>query len=61
MNDSKLYTIENTKQAQSEFGHAYGSEWIKITEKQIRDLRSGKQLAFSDGEYTSFISLNEPK
>lgn len=58
--DLKLYIIENTKSAQDEFGHMWGSGWFQITEEQIEELKKGKQIAFSDGEYSNFISLVEP-
>ena len=60
MEDLKLYIIENTKEAQDEFGHMWGSGWLQITLEQIEELKKGKQLGFSDGEYVHFISLKEP-
>lgn len=57
----KLYIIENTITAQNLFGHNYGSSWLQITQEQIKLLSIGKQLAFTDGEYSNFISLEEPK
>lgn len=61
MEDLALHIIENTKEAQNEFGHMWGSGWYQITLEQIEQLKAGKQLAFSDGEYANFISLKEPK
>lgn len=61
MEDLKLYIIENTLAAQQEFGHRWGSGWYQITAEQIEDLKAGKQLAFSDGEYVNFISLYKPE
>lgn len=61
MEDLELHIIENTKQAQNGFGHMWGSGWYQITMEQIEQLKAGKQLAFSDGEYVNFISLKEPK
>lgn len=61
MEDLKLHIIENSKEAQDEFGHAYGSEWLQITIEQIEELKKGKQLAYSDGEYAYFISLTDPE
>lgn len=61
MEDLKLYIIENTKDAQNEFGHMWGSSWHQITPEHIEALKNGKQLAFSDGEYVNFISLSNPE
>lgn len=57
---SELQIIENTKKAQDEYGHMWGSGHEIITKKQIRALLAGKQLAFEDGEYAHFISMSEP-
>lgn len=55
-----ICVIENTKKAQDEFGHAWGSDWNKISLVQIVYLIKGKQIAFFDGEYVHFISVSEP-
>ena len=60
MEGYKLYVIDNTKKAQDEFGHAWGSDWSQISLKQIEALRQKKQIAFFDGEYSHFISLKSP-
>lgn len=53
--------IENTNEAQDEYGRCYGYETYGITREQIQALLDGKQLA-SDinlGEYGVFIVLEE--
>ena len=53
--------IENTNNAQEEYGQCYGYDTYGITKKQIQALLDGKQLA-SDinlGEYGIFIVLDE--
>ena len=53
--------IENTKKAQEDFGHNYGSKHFSITQEEIKALLNGKQLAstISDEEYSIFVSLKE--
>jgi hypothetical protein len=58
--DNEIYIIDNTKSAQDEFGHAWGSGHILIGEEAIDALLAGKQIAFCDGEYVNFISMSEP-
>lgn len=53
--------IENTRAAQDEHGHMWGSGWEQITREQLQAVMDGKQIAFDDGEYVHFISLEEPK
>ena len=53
--------IENTNEAQDEYGRCYGYETYGVTREQIQALLDGKQLA-SDinlGEYGIFIILEE--
>jgi hypothetical protein len=56
----KIVVIENTVAAQDEYGHMWGSYWNQITKEQIQALLDGKQIAFHNGEYTNFISLEKP-
>lgn len=55
-----MTVIENTQKAQDKFGHGWGSEWNQLSENDIKALQDGKQLAFDDGEYAHFFSMNEP-
>lgn len=50
--------IEDTQDAQNEFGHCYGSQTYRITKRQIEALLEGKQLAttINAGEYSIFIT-----
>ncbi len=52
--------IENTILDQNKYGHLCGSEHILITDKHIKALKEGKQLAFNDGEYCTFLSMSVP-
>lgn len=56
-----IEVIENTKKAQDQYGHLWGSEHIIITKEQIQALLDGKQIAFDDDEHVYFISMSEPK
>lgn len=53
--------IENTNEAQIEYGQCYGYETYGITRKQIQALLDGKQLAtdINVGEYAIFVVLDE--
>lgn len=54
----KVIIIENTKESEDSFGHMWGSDTVVITQEHIDALLSGKQLAFEDGEYSHFITMN---
>ena len=51
--------IENTHEAQENFGFGYGASHLIITPEQLEALNNGKCLASNDGEYSTFISLGE--
>ena len=53
--------IENTKEAQDEYGHNYGSDTYYISKEDIQALLDGKQLAcnINGNEYSLFIVLKE--
>lgn len=50
--------IENTKEAENNYGHGWGSSTVVITHNHIEALLNGKQLAFNDGEYSTFVTMN---
>lgn len=54
----KFTVIENSDEAEKDFGINYGAEYYTITEKQIEALRKGKQLAttINDKEYSIFVN-----
>ena len=58
---SDFTIIENTEEAQNEFGHNYGSETYSISKQDIEALLNGKQLAceINGGEYSLFIVLKK--
>lgn len=57
--ESDFTIIENTKEAQDEFGHNYGSDTYCISKEDIQALLLGKQLAcgINENEYSLFIIL----
>lgn len=59
--ESCFNIIENTNEAQEEYGRCYGYETYGITRKQIQALLDGKQLAtdINLGEYAIFVVLDE--
>lgn len=60
-NNSDFTIIENTREAENEYGHRYGSELFVITKKDIEALLKGKELAcdINCGEYALFIVLED--
>ena len=54
-----LDIIENTKDGEKNYTFGFGSTYSVITEDQIESLKSGKCIAFYDGEYSHFI-IYEP-
>jgi hypothetical protein len=61
MGDFKI--IENTFEAQEEFGFCYGAETFTITKDDIKALLEGKMLAttINCDEYSLFIELKKEK
>ena len=51
--------IEPTVKAIEEYGCGYGAELTYLSDEHIEALRSGKLLAFHDGEYSHFMILGE--
>ncbi len=47
--------LESTIDAANEYGHAYGSELVVLTPEHIAALMDFKMLAWTDGEYVSFL------
>lgn len=58
---SDFEIIENSREAQNEFGHCYGSETHTISKEDIQALLDGKQLAttINCSEYSIFIVLDD--
>ena len=61
MEESDFTIIENTREAQDEYGHNYGSETYNISLKDMYALFNGKQLAcdINGNEYTLFIKISD--
>jgi hypothetical protein len=59
--NSDFSIIENTREAQDEYGHNYGSDTYYISKEDIKALLDGKQLAcdINGNEYSLFIVLKE--
>lgn len=58
---SKIEIIENTKEARDKFGRWWGCENVILTREHIKALLDGKCIAWNDGEYTHFLSLELPE
>ena len=58
---SDFAIIENTREAQDEYGHNYGSDIYVMSKNDIQALLDGKQLAceINGNEYSLFIVLDE--
>lgn len=52
-----IATLDATMEAADEFGHGFGSELMGLKPEHIEALQSGKMLAWSDGEYVTFVTL----
>ena len=57
--ESNFTIIEASEFAQNEYGHCYGSSTLRISKEDIAALLNGKQLAWDDGEYTTFILFED--
>ena len=55
----EITIMENTKAAQDKYGRLFGADHVIFTEEHIKALKEGKQLAFNDSEYVTFISMSE--
>ncbi len=51
--------LQLTYEAAKEYGFGYGCDFSIITKADIEILLAGKMLAFSDGEYSHFIKLED--
>ena len=49
--------IENTEQAQKEYGYMWGEDTFYLTREMIEALLNGKCVAGDNGEYVTFIVL----
>lgn len=57
--DVEVTVIENTEDAQKQYGYMHGSEIVGLTMDDIFELVRGKCLAFNDGEYSTFLVFKE--
>lgn len=52
--------IDNTIEAQEEYGYLYGAEYIVLTAKELNELKQGKCYATTvNDEYVVFISVKQ--
>jgi hypothetical protein len=51
--------IENSEQAMDKYGHWWGSSKLYLTKEMIIALQNGKCIACNDGEYATFVILEE--
>jgi hypothetical protein len=51
--------IENTREAQEQYGYLWGANDVVINKEQLEALLNGKCLATNDGEYVTFIMLEQ--
>lgn len=49
--------IDNTREARDEYGHLCGSWNVALIKEHIQALLNGKCIAFNDGEYSQFVSM----
>lgn len=52
-------SIEPTEEEIAKYSSKWGNRWVEITDEDIEDLRNGKILRYSDGEYATFVVLKE--
>lgn len=53
--NQNIQIIENTEKAMKKFGYFYGAEVVHLTKEHIDALLNGKAIAFTDGEYSTFL------
>lgn len=51
--------IENTDEAKKRYGSLWGKETRIFTHKEIEALFAGKCLAWNDGEYVTFVVMED--
>lgn len=56
---SNMTIIENTDEAREEYGTLWGINYINISKKILKLYMNGKCLAYDDGKYSTFITLDK--
>jgi hypothetical protein len=51
--------IENSKEGRDKYGYLYGASVLTLTIEHIEALKDGKAIACNDGEYSTFVVLEE--
>lgn len=51
--------IDPTQEAREEYGYNQGGRIAKLSEEQVKALLQGKSIAFTDGEYSTFLILED--
>ena len=57
--NDNIQILEATKEETDDYGHRFGSEYIRLRPEHIKALQTGKILAWHDSEYTTFVVLSE--
>lgn len=51
--------IENTREAQAEYGYMWGADEIILTQEMLAALQQGKCIAGNNGEYVTFVYVEK--
>lgn len=54
-----IHILEATAEALKEFGLDYGCRIIKLGKEHVEALWGGKMLAWTDGEYNTFVVMEK--
>jgi hypothetical protein len=55
----KVIILDATQEEANKFGHHFGSELVLLNKEHIEALFAGKMLAWDDGEYSTFVVLEQ--
>ena len=55
--DTEVQIIDNTVDAMEKYGFACGSDFIELSQEKLTALLSGKVIAWSNGEYNTFLKI----
>lgn len=57
--EDRIEIIPATSESMDEYGHGHGSELVTLKQEHINAILSGKMLAWSDGEYVTFVVFDD--
>lgn len=55
--NKNIEIMEASEEDQNQYGHRFGSDTIVLSPEHIKALQDGKMLAWNDGEYSTFVVL----